>query len=506
MVTNTLETEWKYQAPSGTALPDLTSLPLVAAQSETEELTLDAVYHDTPSLDLARAGITLRQRSGGKDAGWHLKLPQSPGVRSELQLPPGEELPGEFRVLLTAVRRGRPLQPVARITTTRRLRTLRDQAGSDLAEVAVDAVTAENYGDTATLMRWDEVEVELAEGVADAEQLLEAVDQTLRHHGLYRSRYASKLEQALSLRLTAAQEPEPQTDSPSAADTLRAYFGAQLERITSEDLRVRRDEPEGVHDMRVAARRLRSALQAFGPLLSQDESAELISELRWLGEVLGYARDDEVLSEHLSATLSGVPTELVLGPVQARITGFYAPHSADSRTQMLEALESARYIALLTRLDALVAEPPLTADAEQPAGNMLTPLVWRTFRRARRRMRHAAEITPGSHRDEALHEARKAAKRARYAAEAVTPVAGKPARRSARDLKDLQTALGDNQDTVMAREALRQLAVRAHADRENGFTYGMLHEREAEQGTQAQEEARRVWKQVNRKQRIAWMR
>ncbi|HEV3170459.1 MAG TPA: CYTH and CHAD domain-containing protein [Actinocrinis sp.] len=504
MATKMQETEWKYQAPPDTALPDLTGLPRVAAQSEPEEQTLDAVYHDTAGLDLAHAGITLRQRSGGEDAGWHLKLPQRPGVRTELRLPAGRELPAEFRELLTATRRGRPLQPVAHITTKRRLSRLRDQAGADLAEVVVDTVTAETFGDTTTLIRWDEVEVELADGVPGARRLLKAADQRLRRDGLHRSHYTSKLEQALGRRLTPA-EAEPPADPQSAGDVLRAYLAVHLEKLTSADLRVRGDEADAVHDMRVTARRLRSALQAFRPLFRRGDITGLINELRWLGEVLGHARDDEVLRGHLSATLSQVPAELVLGPVQARVTGFYAPREAASRKRLLKALGSERYLALLTRLDALVADPPLTADAERLAGEALPPLVWRSFRRARRRIRRATEVAPGPQRDHALHEARKAAKRARYAAEAVEPAVGKNARRSAKGLKRLQSALGEHQDTVIARQALTQLAVRAHADHETTFTYGLVHGYQAAQAARAQHAARRAWRRVNRKKRTAWM-
>src|SRR5437016_927311 len=128
MVTEIRETEWKYDAAPGSGLPDLTGLPQVASQSEPDEYVLEATYYDTAGLDLAQAGITLRQRSGGDDAGWHLKLPEHPGTRAELRSPPSAKLPGEFANLLTARLRGRPVKPVARINTTRRRRLLRDRS------------------------------------------------------------------------------------------------------------------------------------------------------------------------------------------------------------------------------------------------------------------------------------------------------------------------------------------------------------------------------------------
>src|ERR1700737_4861935 len=110
MVTEIRETEWKYDAAPGSALPDLTGLPRVVTQSEPDEQVLEATYYDTADLDLARAGITLRRRTGGDDAGWHLKLPERPGTRTELQLPLTQRPPAEFVGLLTARLRGRPVK------------------------------------------------------------------------------------------------------------------------------------------------------------------------------------------------------------------------------------------------------------------------------------------------------------------------------------------------------------------------------------------------------------
>src|SRR4051794_5041457 len=108
MVAEVRETELKYDAAPGSALPDLTGLPRVVTQSEPDEHVLEATYYDSAGLDLARAGITLRRRTGGDDAGWHLKLPEQPGGRTELRSPPSrsqaqaQEVPAEFTALLTA--------------------------------------------------------------------------------------------------------------------------------------------------------------------------------------------------------------------------------------------------------------------------------------------------------------------------------------------------------------------------------------------------------------------
>ena len=77
--------------------------------------------------------------------------------------------------------------------------------------------------------------------------------------------------------------------------------------------------------------------------------------------------------------------------------------------------------------------------------------------------------------DAALHEARKKAKRLRYAAESTTPVLGKPAKKPASVTKQVQQALGQRQDTVVSRQRLREYGVKAYIDGENGFTFGGLH-------------------------------
>ena len=111
-----------------------------------------------------------------------------------------------------------------------------------------------------------------------------------------------------------------------------AYLDTQAARLSALDLAVRRDKPDSVHQMRVTVRRLRGALQSFTGIVSKKETEHLRAELKWLGGVLGTARDNEVLADHLHAGLKAVPTELVLGPAQARITAHFAPLEASSST------------------------------------------------------------------------------------------------------------------------------------------------------------------------------
>jgi CHAD domain-containing protein len=519
MATDTREIEWKYEAPPNTPFPDLTDLPSVAGRTPEREDALDAVYYDTEVFDLARAGITLRRRTGGGDGGWHLKIPQErPGVRSELRLPASagaksaggaDAPPREFAGLLTARVRGRKLRPVARISTRRRRSTLLDTEDRSLAEIALDAVTAESLGRDSGLTRWSEIEIELADGVDAGEDLLEAADRQLRHQGLRRSSRPTKLHTALAQsldavesRMQAAALADP--TRASAAAPVLAYLRDRFEDLTTWDLAVRRDEYDSIHQMRVAARKLRAAFQVYGSLLQPEATGELVSGLRWLGEVLGRARDEEVLSERLSAAIGAVPAELVLGPVAARVTAHYAPRQAAARRDALKALSSSRYVALLRGLETLLERPALSEYAEQhPAA--IPELAYLADRRVRRRMRAALQIPEGPERGIALHEVRKAAKRARYAAEAAEYAHGKQARRSARDYKSLQTILGDQHDAVIAADALRKLAIHAHIDGENAFTFGLLHQRQLDTADRLAQQVRPTWKRVGRRKHAAWM-
>jgi len=273
-----------------------------------------------------------------------------------------------------------------------------------------------------------------------------------------------------------------------------AYIGEQAARLKEFDPLVRKNAPDSVHQMRVASRRLRSTLQAYPAILPTPATEHLRAELKWLGEVLGEARDNEVLSDYLLTRLASLPAEQVLGPAQARTRAHFAPREASEHETVLEALNSARYYTLIAEVDQLLTDPPLTAAAGEPADEVLPQAIGRTYRRTRRRMKQARRTAPGATHDTALHETRKAAKRARYAAEAAQPALGKKTRRFAKRMKAVQSALGDHHDAVNARAAAREIGVRAHLAGENAFTFGLLGERAVRDATAYEAKAQRAWK------------
>jgi inorganic triphosphatase YgiF len=287
MAVSVNETEAKYDVPAGVGLPGLDDLPGVAGVSRPAGEQLRAEYYDTGDLRLIRAGITLRRRRGGDDAGWHLKLPADADTRREIRLPlgrGGRQVPAELAGLVRVRTRGEPLRPVALVTTSRQRLVLLGQAGESLAEVASDDVSAQAGGDAATLSRWHEVEVELTGG---NRKLLAAADKLLRRGGLRPAGTSAKLERALAGRLPGPAHGAPLTSSSPAGQVVLAYLQAYADRLKSLDPMVRRDEPDAVHQMRVATRRLRSTLQSFGQIIGRDSTRPLAAELKWLGSALG---------------------------------------------------------------------------------------------------------------------------------------------------------------------------------------------------------------------------
>jgi CHAD domain-containing protein len=301
----------------------------------------------------------------------------------------------------------------------------------------------------------------------------------------------------------AGSRPKP---SASAADVVKAYLKVQVATLRSLEPKVRADEFDSVHQMRVTTRRLRATLRTFGTVIPRPATSQVAAELKWLGGLLGEARDGEVLPRHLLASLETVPVELLIGPVQARVQGHFAPRRASARELVIEAFGSERYAALLGDLDQLALDPPLGPQAGAKARDVLPAAVHKAYRQASRRMRRARQAPRGQARDTALHEARKSARRARYAAEAARPASGKPARKFARQMKKVQSVAGDHQDTVIARQAARDLGISAHLAGENAFTYGLLYERELDRAERLQARALTVWKKASRPRHRKWMR
>jgi len=458
------EREDKYEVPPGFALPDLRGVLPHGGSLEQGTLHLTSTYYDTESHDLRRARLTLRRRDGNADVGWHLKVPA--GVaRTELRERLTDELPQRLLDLTLGVRGGRGLRPVAELRTERRVCRLLDADAALLAEVVDDRVHAAGTGAGAVVSDWREIEVELGAG---DEELLASIGALLQQAGATPAAYGSKLERALTTPVETAQEPA----APTVASAVQAYLGAQVAALLAGDVGLRRGE-DVVHETRVAIRRLRATLRTFKRLFSGTEAAELEAELRDLALALGAVRDAEVLHRRLVADVAALAPEVVLGSARARIDEALLAARARAGEELDRRMAGDQYLRLLDSVRVFVADPPLAPAALRPAQK-----IKKDVRRAGKRFgkRIDAALADGS--DAALHRARKAAKRARYAVEAAAPVLPGSAAETLDRFKALQDLLGDQHDAVTAAQLLLDLGREAGRHRANGFTLGLLYQRQ----------------------------
>ena len=434
--------------------PDFTLPPL---RVEATPRHLRATYYDTDDLRLARYGVTLRRRDeDGRDL-WQLKL-RSGGDRLELEQPAdGPVVPADFTRLVTAYARGGELRPVAELHTLRRALRVTEN-GTPSAEVVHDTVDVHD-GDR-IVRSFSEVEIEqIADG---AERLVERLAKQLRAVGAQRSDDRPKLFQALDL--PARGRPAVKRGAP-AIEHLRSYLQAQTDALLEHDPAARRDDPAGVHGMRVATRRMRSALKEAGRLLDPGWVAETRSELKWLADLLGEVRDADVFAGYVAERVAHLGEDAAEGG--ADLAALIREHSQPSRARLAAELESPRYLALLDRLDAVDTALPVARSHES-----MRRMLRRAARRGRRELRR---VSPASS-DADLHRARIAAKRARYAAELAETACGRRARQLASRAKAIQTLLGDHQDSVVAEGRLHDLS--RDASPAAAFVAGRIVERE----------------------------
>jgi CHAD domain-containing protein len=467
------EIERKFRVPAGFAVPDFSGVPGVAEVEAHPAFMMTNDYYDTADLRLFRWGITLRRRQGGPDAGWHLKLPvvgHGEGVRDEIRVPltPADAgVPDELaRIVAPFVRRGH-LEHVAGLRTHRAPVVLLDSLGTPVIEVVDDHVDI--VGGTS----FREIEAEAMptpDGALD-EDLLHRVSELLLTAGATPGT-TSKAGAALGPRAAVppdvAEMPWPKAQAP-AGDVVHAYLAQHTRRLLLADLMLRRDLPDAVHQMRVSARRLRSGLKVFAPLIDRSWATRIRDELGWMASGLGEARDTEVLQARLDAHTAELGGDdgararaLIDTAMQSRL--------ALARDATDQVVASGRYLDLLEDLVDGVRRPPLTSRADRPADRVLPGLVAKAFDRLERRITGLSLDTPSAQ----WHEARIAAKRARYAADAVAPVIGSGMGRLAERLAEVTEVLGTHQDAHVAQTALRELASAGSASGQDAFALGRL--------------------------------
>lgn len=478
------EIETKYEVDADTAAPSLAAAAGVDSTSTDEVFHLVAVYYDTEALDLAANRITLRRRTGGKDDGWHLKLPDG-ADRREVTAPLGDdvvegsaEVPAELLGRVRALVRGRAVAPIAIVENERYTTYCHAVDGELLGEFVDDHVHSISLLPDGPEQSWREWEFEVPDTPLGRKTAI-AVDKVLRAAGGERPDSASKLARAIDTDATRGTVALPKKIArASAGQLLTAALAAYRDKLLREDPRVRERADDAVHQMRIATRQLRSVLTEYSGFYEGPARAALSSELRLLASILGAVRDAEVLARRFeefdaSGELGGAGAALAQRQRAAEARGW-------SRVDL--ALDSDRYFVLLDAIDAFIADPPLRERAEQPARKSLAPLLDKRIRSFARQS--SVLLADPSCTDHDVHAVRKHAKRLRYASAVVDPVVHGDLRHEVKRLSKVQTRLGEFQDATIARDAVAELAAET-TDPATAFRLGRLDAAEEQRAAQA---------------------
>ncbi len=439
--------------------------PSIVASPRPAARLLD-VYFDTVDWRVGRSGFVLRCRRKGRGREATLKelSAANEGLRKRLEATEPLDPEGDGRLDLDpdgpvgrrvrSLAGARQLVPVLEVRTRRRPFDL-TMDGRHVGEVALDE-TAITVGGDATRLNLRRVEVEVGAAYVDA--LSPLVEQLRRDCGLHPA-MLSKFEAGLMAAGLSIPNHAPPAEAPITADTtaldlalavLRRDAAAMLQHEAETRLG---DDPEELHQMRVATRRQRAALSLFADLLPA-RAAAVSEELRWLADLLGTVRDLDVQMDKLVEWTAGLPPEHQ--PALEQLASLLSRHRAAGRQELLAALESRRYERLVVALRALVDRPGRpTMLARQPAVVVVPDLIAGRHRKAVKAAKRAEKSRlPGD-----FHQLRIRCKRLRYAVEFAAPLYGPESKRLSKRIAGLQDELGQLQDAEAAAQFLKELAV-----------------------------------------------
>jgi CHAD domain-containing protein len=446
---------------------------------------LVSVYYDTATYRLAHAKITLRRRKENGKEVWQLKLPLEKG-RREIELVGGETAPPRSAYDLLVVHlQGERLEPVATLRTWRSgIRV--GAAGGGGADVVLDTVSV--LKNKRAIQSFREVEIERLNG---DDALVARLEQTLRRAGAEDHDGRPKLFRALKLPPPHPLEP-PGYESP-VIDHLKFVLSQHVEALLSHDPGVRYGgDSEDVHQMRVATRRLRAVLRAAKPFLLTEWVEPLRAELKWIGNILGTARDLDVQSDYFRHEAEGLEIR-DRKPLEQFVEHL---HTRRHKVQdaLLSELRSARYLDLVHRLQQAAQDPAMVLSTMT-----LQDIAAKEFKKLRKAIRHLKR-SPSDHE---LHRIRIRAKRARYAAELTEAYTGKAATRFMDEVKTFQDTLGMHQDAVQAEKHIRSFVNRSKGTRV-AFVAGRMVERQRQRRAEVRSAFRGQWKKLNKRGKKAW--
>jgi CHAD domain-containing protein len=262
------------------------------------------------------------------------------------------------------------------------------------------------------------------------------------------------------------------------------YLDRQLAVLRGRGPALKRGDAAAVHDTRVAARRARCTLATFAEVLGPSDPEPLREELRWWGGVVGAVRGVQVLHLRWQPLLAEL-ADVVAADAVAWLEGELGERQRVAVGALRQAQAGDRYATLIAAL-AAAASPSLTGSP-RPAGVVLPGLVRRACRRMDRAARRVDVAGSQESRAHRLHDVRKAAKRARYAAELCAPALGAPAADLAARMESVQEVLGERQDGAHAQQVLLELMSAPGARGPEGFVCGALWSAEQQLAGAAEE-------------------
>jgi triphosphatase len=472
----------RFDDPATTPVPGVRVVP---GESGTQ---IDR-YLDTDDWRFHRAGYTLRmRRKGRRKAEFTLKALDSagPGPRRRREITevadadsPGAVLdaPGSVGTRVRAVAGTRPLHELFQVRTHRRTFDFTGAEGP-IGQLALDETTIRSSegGPPARLRR---VEVEVP---AVAESAAAPIVESMRTACALQPGALSKFELGmLSAGLTGPPEPDfgstEMNPSMSLGEVAFAVLRRQFAELVSQESGTRLgDDPEALHDMRVASRRLRAALSLFRMALPVRLN-RLRDELGWVGGALGAVRDLDVQLEELDGWLTDLP-ESDRGPLAA-LRSLLEEQRGAARAELLAVLDSPRYERLVRSFGQALRAGPLrrSAVSRAPALAAAPDLVGKRFRSVRKAGKALDETSSPTE----YHTLRKRAKRFRYALEFVADVYPDRTKRLVKRLVAVQDILGDHQDANVAVQRLRALVTDRGRDLppQTVFAMGEIAERYA---------------------------
>ncbi len=424
-------------------------------------------YLDTDDWRFHRAGFALRIRSESGKSEATLKSLHSASAefadRRELSEILHSSASGSIQqstgpvgTRVHAVRGTRALLPLFEVRTSRqRFAVRRPNEAQDLGEVALDeTVISRPHGEARTSMQRVEVEALTA-----THEPLQALVKTLRRDCALDAASDTKYSQGLkSMGLVPGSAPRFAPTDVAASMPIAEIALANLRLFLSawhlhEPGARLGDDPEELHDLRVAGRRLDAILREFRTTLPAP-FARLRPSLKKVRRALGDARDLDVALGELDAFSRNLPESdrQSVEPLRQHLEA----QRRRARAQMLTVLDSGPRQKSLDKLALLLAAP--SAASQQASADSVLSVAHELIRRRYRKMRKGADLLTQDSTTEAYHAVRGHVKKLRYALEAVAVIYGKPADDMLRALRRWQEKLGVEQDAAVASRRLKALA------------------------------------------------